>query len=345
MNISEQMPFLNYNNKEKNYAFVVNMKHKQSQGQLKNINKAQRTKGFYDELINYDYYIRKNKNEISNNKIKGIKKFVYSNNQIPSTWKDRIDYYQDCYKSLSSDKNFVAYLGRGNEYSSSKDKKELLSINSVYQTEPKFKELRTYSTGLITAKGSELNGKTNQQFIKRGSIVNFNPNKNLFINNERQIKDIFEDMRLKYPMRLTHKKREIELDGGIINETPMKNSYSNKNIRNFPNCQKEKPKVFKSTMYNHLLTTHNMKKTPVKKKQVNKTFTSLLLDSSTEEFHYIPTIKNKQIDNKLKDINYYGPHFSYCPPCRRKNNSFYNEMETEQCITLLNFLKTQRRKI
>ena len=42
------------------------------------------------------------------------------------------------------------------------------------------------------------------------NINNFNPNKSLFIIDERQIKSVFEDMRLKYPMKLNHKKREIE---------------------------------------------------------------------------------------------------------------------------------------
>ena len=54
-------------------------------------------------------------------------------------------------------------------------------------------------------------------------------------------------------------------------------------------------------------------------------------------------IKNKIIDRNLENINFYGPHCSFCPSCKTKNLEFYNYMEPNQCLELINHIKNYRK--
>ena len=54
-------------------------------------------------------------------------------------------------------------------------------------------------------------------------------------------------------------------------------------------------------------------------------------------------LKNKTIELGVKEINYYGPHFSFCPTCKNKNLEFYNYMEPNQCLELINHIKNYRK--
>ena len=68
------------------------------------------------------------------------------------------------------------------------------------------------------------------------------------------------------------------------------------------------------------------------------------LFSSAEAFNKKITITNPKIEEKLQDINYWGPHYSHCPPCFYKNMYFYENMEKNQCYKLLNYIKKVRIK-
>jgi hypothetical protein len=73
-------------------------------------------------------------------------------------------------------------------------------------------------------------------------------------------------------------------------------------------------------------------------------FETNYLNVSHEEFVKLKPIYNPKIKEKLETINNYGPHYSHCPPCRNKNTDFYNKMETNQCLKLLNYLHSVRKK-
>jgi hypothetical protein len=55
-------------------------------------------------------------------------------------------------------------------------------------------------------------------------------------------------------------------------------------------------------------------------------------------------IKNPIVDKNLENINFYGPYFSYCPPCYNKNIEYYNNLEINQCIGLLHHIKKLKVK-
>ena len=110
-------------NAELFYAFSIDEKKNRGKGE-KELNFAQINKGFYDELISYDDNIRKSRDELKKQKSNGIKESVYSNKQIPDTWRNKITYYQDLFSTMSRDKKFVSYLGRGNNYLKNEENKQ-----------------------------------------------------------------------------------------------------------------------------------------------------------------------------------------------------------------------------
>ena len=55
-------------------------------------------------------------------------------------------------------------------------------------------------------------------------------------------------------------------------------------------------------------------------------------------------VKNPLVNKNLENINFYGPYFSYCPPCYNKNIEYYNNLEVNQCINLLHHIKKIKLK-
>lgn len=55
-------------------------------------------------------------------------------------------------------------------------------------------------------------------------------------------------------------------------------------------------------------------------------------------------MKNPLVNRNLESINFYGPYFSYCPPCYNKNIEYYNNLEVNQCVGLLHHIKKMKTK-
>jgi hypothetical protein len=99
--------------RERHYAFNIdNFKYRGSRNKKK-LNFDNIDKGFYDDLINYDEQLKKEKQELDNTKSNGLKELVYTNVKVPDVWKNKITYHSDLYNTMSDDKYFVSYLGKG----------------------------------------------------------------------------------------------------------------------------------------------------------------------------------------------------------------------------------------
>ena len=46
----------------------------------------------------------------------------------------------------------------------------------------------------------------------------------------------------------------------------------------------------------------------------------------------------------LENINFYGPFYSYCPPCLNRNLEFYNNLEQNHCLKLIHYIRKIRKK-
>ena len=93
---------------ESYYAFNIDKKKGRLLNQ-KTLNFDNLNKGFYDDIMNYDGIIRKEKNELGETKQKGIKESVYSYKKIPEVWTNKLTYTSELYKTIG----LVAGLGTG----------------------------------------------------------------------------------------------------------------------------------------------------------------------------------------------------------------------------------------
>ena len=96
---------------ESYYAFNIDKKKGRLLNQ-KSLNFDNLNKGFYDDLINYDEIIRKDKNELGEKKKKGIKELVYSYKKIPEVWTNKLTYTNELYKTMKDDENFFNIFRR-----------------------------------------------------------------------------------------------------------------------------------------------------------------------------------------------------------------------------------------
>ena len=119
---------------------------------------------------------------------------------------------------------------------------------------------------------------------------------------------------------------------------------------NFENIKKmkknERQEAFRQNIYNKMIPLNlkiqsvKNKNNKINKKQENKF--GLYLNLNSEEFNKKIEIKNPIVKKYLESINFYGPYYSYCPPCKYKNLDFYNQMNEAQSIKLIKHIQNQR---
>ena len=93
--------------KERNesyYAFNIDKKKGRLLNQ-KTLNFENLNKGFYDDIMNFDGKIRKEKTELGETKQKGIKESVYCYKKIPEVWTNKLTYTSELYKTMKEFQN------------------------------------------------------------------------------------------------------------------------------------------------------------------------------------------------------------------------------------------------
>jgi hypothetical protein len=68
------------------------------------------------------------------------------------------------------------------------------------------------------------------------------------------------------------------------------------------------------------------------------------LNLDFDSFYKKTKINNPVIQKNLEFINFYGPYYSYCPPCLNRNLEFYNNLEPNHCLKLIQYIKKLRKK-
>ena len=368
---------------EKKYAFNIDLK--RSAGLVeKTLNFEKMNRGFYDDLIETDDLLKQKKNNLTKTKNFSIKESIYSNRRIPQSWRNKISYYNELYKTMSKDKYFVSYLGKGGE--------NINAYSTMTQTQPNL-------TSDLSIKNSDKNKFLNTISVKSPSNEKDNNliTKNMFYNannkssgayaklynqiaENRKIHNILEEFKTNFPLTLptipklttnetdknenkllitqTNDKKETTSNLTTEEKEEKKSNLSDSKTKPKPVYRRRKKgeltkaEVFKSTLYNNLLPPGDYVNEETKKelKKKKKQFSlenfneNKYLFSSAEAFNKKITITNPKIEEKLQDINYWGPHYSHCPPCFYKNMYFYENMEKNQCYKLLNYIKKVRIK-
>jgi hypothetical protein len=199
---------------------------------------------------------------------------------------------------------------------------------------------------------------------------------------EKDIINLLEEFKLAYPIKLDKeepeeiveniKKKEKNLEK--MDNMPKKNllfsrtynaSSSTLQVANkynpFVNIHKLKAKrqrVFRQNIFNNLI--------PPKKKKMSNSISMIDINSNGklqkikddkkeekigpflnfdyESFYKRVKINDPAIERQLENINFYGPYYSYCPPCLNRNLEYYNHLEPNQCLKLIKYIRKMRGK-
>ena len=191
------------------------------------------------------------------------------------------------------------------------------------------------------------------------------------IMNEKDIINLLEEFKTAYPIKLPkeeedqmqkiseHEKKSIK-SNLLFSQEFNYNKLLQKNLKynasdNFHKIRIKRQRAFRQNIFNNLIPPKNAKIIDVNQKNntnyINsykkiKTMnrTTSFLNSDSESFYRKYKISNPVIERNLENINFYGPYYSYCPPCLNRNLEFYNNLEPNQCLKLIHYIKKIRKK-
>ena len=189
------------------YAFNISSNSSTKPKKTKGFSFKALTGNFYEDLINSDISIKRDKIKLSHIKNKTIKESIYSNRDIPKSWKTLLGYTDEVYKAIDKDPNFAYYLGANN--------KDTLS-NNFFGTQLKNID-------------SDYKAEKNKKFISIENIDKYIKDNNIDNNNDNKKDELTEN---------NEKKNEIKKYNKTISYIE-KNHPDNKNIYNIHHYQRE----------------------------------------------------------------------------------------------------------
>jgi len=196
------------------------------------------------------------------------------------------------------------------------------------------------------------------------------------IMSDKDISNLLEEFRVAYPIKLTKEDQNEQeyghrhsdsLDEKSNKDNMPKNNklfYNtflqiNRNKNPFANVHKMKldkrQKIFRQNIFNNLIPpkdkkvlksnsmvnlnpNNTFKKMKIKKEEKEQKF-GPFLNFDYDSFYKKTKINNPVIQKNLEFINFYGPYYSYCPPCLNRNLEFYNNLEPNQCLKIIQYIK------
>ena len=318
------------------YAFNINNinTRKDFKGSLSDFKSLNR--GSYDEIESNDITIKDNIEKLKHLKNDTIKQFVYTNKDIPVQWKNKLDYKQNLLRIFINDINFLSYLGVGNFKEMSKSTKNKKKKENI------IKESSKEKTSFDISKESEqekITNSPNRSLTNKNKYGRYKEKHNY---TNKEIVGILEEFKSAYPILIKEKenneiynisnKKNYEEK---INKTCYNININERKSRNkliFPNIKlitSKRQNTFRQNIFTNLLPS-----------RINNN--NNYLNSNSEMFDKKININNPTIVKYLEGINFYGPYFSYCPPCGNKNLEFYKNLEENQCLQIIQQIKKNK---
>ena len=263
----------------------------------------------------------------------------------------------------------MSYLGIGNQ-------KEIPKSTKNKEKKENEMNIKSNETEKINIEITERNISKENDQEKTTNTPNRTGNK-FFRNKEKhnytdkEIIGILEDFKSAYPILIKEKessemyiKNNMKNPEEKINRTYndfTKRKYSNNINNNFslPNLKlksNKRQKTFRQNIFTNLLpskpsinitpkfqgnyTSRNFYQKRLNQELKNKN--DLYLNSNSELFDKKIKVNNPTIMKYLEGINFYGPYFSYCPPCGNKNLEFYKNLEQNQCLQIIQQIKNNK---
>ena len=201
------------------------------------------------------------------------------------------------------------------------------------------------------------------------------------IMSDKDITNLLEEFRTAYPIKLSkedqNEQEYVHGHGDSLDTKSNKNNIPksdllfyntfmqiNRNINPFANIHNMKldkrQRIFRQNIFNNLIPpkdnkilksnsmvnldpSNKFKKMKIKKEEKEHKF-GPFLNLDFDSFYKKTKINNPVIQKNLEFINFYGPYYSYCPPCLNRNLEFYNNLEPNQCLKLIQYIKKIRGK-
>ncbi len=333
--------------------------------------------GFLDDIEKKDITIRQIRNQLNRVKSATIKECLYTNKNIPDIWKNQLGYQNNILKIFSEDKDFLSYCGKGPVINKTEnDFEDNITMSKTSDSFYKKSQRLTDSDKNVMNNFQSITTKYNDkkkivlpedvQKDEVKGIINViqykylsNP-KSRKEYSDREVLNILENYRNAFPIteRVNtldlEKQKESELlysenGGNNIIETFIKGYNPFENVYKLK--KNDRIDAFRQSIYNKIIPPNiraqSSKVRSTSKKKLEKFEESKFgpfLNSNSEAFNKRIEINDPIIKKYLESINYFGPYYSYCPPCRNRNMEFYNKMNHNEAIKLMQYLKKVKGK-
>ena len=236
-------------------------------------------------------------------------------------------------------------------------------ISNMEINQNKFKSMEEEDISIKEIDNSNINSGTRITFPK-------GKNKKETMN-EKDIVNLLEEFKIAYPIKLPKEEEEqiekIQEKENKMNKTNLLfsqtfnyNQLLQKNIKynafdNFHKIRIKRQRAFRQNIFNNLIppkqviegdstAKNNINNIQSYKKLRTINRTTSFLNSDFESFYKKVKINNPIIQKNLENINFYGPFYSYCPPCLNRNLEFYNNLEENHCLKLIQYIRKIRKK-
>ena len=356
--------------------------------------------GFYDALAQNDNSIKKKRFILQKVKDSALKEFIYTNKDIPESWRLKSNFGDDILNIMVKDKNMLKYMGSGQ--SSDIINRNIKKNSNTNKTYNFFITRNENEKALPDIKKSFVKTSKTDEYNKTSQIIDSEKNQENIITEEhanelsaskeskakikskpkhefidKDINDILEDFKINYPiqnkLKELYEKTNYYSSKESLNYSMSKDKDMNtskiKNLRanSFINQNKtgkesdskfsrgvfyntiknqqifNRKNVIRQNVFNNLVSN---RESFISKSTSYKSSKNLnpILFSDYKNFIKKINVKNPLVHKNLENINFYGPYFSYCPPCYNKNIEYYNNLEVNQCIGLLHHIKKIKSK-
>ena len=272
-----------------------------------------------DRIEKMNKSLRMTKEKLNTIKENSIKDFVYSNRQIPSSWKGKYNYCEQVRKMLANDDIFLAYIG--NMYKNNKIKK-------------KIGDVKLYSSKTSKKKENETKKIRKFQLFRNKTM------------DERDVDNYLKKLEKLYPIK--GKLNEI-FDKKILAPLNNKNKINiNQNIKKRLKFEYLTINKMKNDINNNIYTNLVSKKSRndddeiIHRSQsaINKNYKKDIKKDYYTKRRVI--LKNPYAMKQLESINFFGPYYSYCSKCGVKNANFYKNIGDDTLIEIVKQIQNSK---
>lgn len=327
-------------------------KYSENDYKAKDILEKSKTGNLNDEIEMKDIEIKDSLKKLDKIKTSSLKEFIYSNKKIPDSWKNKLNYQTKVLEIFAKDRNFLLYVGNGGSEKNDSNKIRLKTVKDKIKFRNYRKPLslipKSGNMNLSNGNFKENNLTTSNNYSSLNIQRKIKKQRNKSLN-EKELNNILEQLQNDFPI----KDKLVELfPDKLLKSIDMKNKNIKDNRNN--NClnkyiyQTIKPEKRRNIFRQNIFVNLVQSKPKIKK---NKTLRiqSAYISNENKKYDNIFVkkkykIKNETIKKQLESINFFGPYYSYCPPCGNRNVDFYKNLDNNKLIQIVQQIKKMKGK-